>query len=545
MPKAKAKTKNISSPLPHHYLYSGTNILKNKYGETDLQLFREKSSYDIEQATKNLREEPLPEYFDLTYLCHIHHQLFKNTFEWAGKLRYAPFTFADESTAAMPEMKRGEGGRVFARDEEILESLQSFDQQLTEKNNLQGLTREDFIYEAMGLFSTLKQIHPFIDGNEHTALLFLEKLARAAGHQLDFSLTTRERIMFANISEAERGDLEPMQHLFEDISNPEKTLLLKEFMDNMKATGRNVNDHLVIVTKEGESYTGIYKGTGFNHFLLEAHGTYIIGNKDDLCPEQLKTLQLGDKFIFTAPNRKDFEHILIPKETLAPLTTHEQTERVRESARVHTARTQVQLLSQIVYRRSQALDKQMAEILQNPSLAQQLVDQIQQSPSSISPLAGFSICGLQNQTRVNARNHLAMLSDAVMNYAYAVEYTQYSINKDYQLEQKRCEKKVEKPSQNLQDLFCLSPQAQRDILFQNPMLCQELRDFVCQLESRLSAYEYRAIKHKDHETLAQSIGVSKQKAQEITETVQKAKEAHQQQIHTRKLNHSNALAMAS
>ncbi|MDD9334273.1 MAG: adenosine monophosphate-protein transferase, partial [Bartonella sp.] len=65
MPKAKSKTKG--APSPHHYVFPGTQILKNKYGETDLELFREKCSYDIEKAEKILQREPLPELFDSAY----------------------------------------------------------------------------------------------------------------------------------------------------------------------------------------------------------------------------------------------------------------------------------------------------------------------------------------------------------------------------------------------------------------------------------------------------------------------------------------------
>ncbi|WP_375660422.1 Fic family protein, partial [Bartonella sp. CL74QHWL] len=101
------------------------------------------------------------------------------------------------------------------------------------------------------LFNALNQLHPFREGNGRTQRVFFEKLAQAAGHQLDFSLVTKERMMLASVSIAENGDLEPMQHLFEDISNPNKILLLKEFMSSMKELGRNVNDRPVMVTKEG------------------------------------------------------------------------------------------------------------------------------------------------------------------------------------------------------------------------------------------------------------------------------------------------------
>ncbi len=307
MPKAKAKTKNIQITSPHHYVYPNTTTLKNKYGIKDFKAFLEKTSHDSAKAMVNLRESPLPEQFNSSYLCHIHSQLFKDTFEWAGHFRHVPFTFEDGTTAAMPEMKRTGWENAFALGDEIQEGLQKLDKTLVEKNNLRGLTREEFNFQAISLFNSLNQLHPFREGNGRTQRAFFENLAKAAGHQLEFSLVTKERMMLASIAVAEKGDLEPMQHLFEDISNPEKIHLLKEFTDNMKALGRNVNDRPVMVTKEGETYTGTYRGAGFNSFACNVKGAYIIGNKEHLTPEQLKTLKPGDRFTFTVPQKQELK----------------------------------------------------------------------------------------------------------------------------------------------------------------------------------------------------------------------------------------------
>ncbi|EJF79038.1 BID domain-containing T4SS effector [Bartonella doshiae] len=542
MPKAKSKTRG--SPSPHNYIYPGTKILKNKYGEKDLKLFLKKCSCDIEKATKILRKESLPKHFDSAYLCHIHHQLFKRTFEWAGQLRTVPFTFADDSVAAMPEMKRTEWDNAFVSDKEILESLQRLDQTLAEKDNLQGLTRKEFISEAVEIFISLKNIHPFIDGNEHTEQFFFENLAKAAGHQLNFSLVTKKRMMTAYTEAVQHGKTQPMRDLFEDISNPKKTRVLQEFMNNMKELGRDVNEHLVMAAKEDETYIGIYKGAGFDSFVLDIQGTYIIGNKEHLSPKQIKTLKTGDTITFTPPMTQDLENTLIPKQTLAPLTQSKISEMVSERTHVHTARNQIQHLSKIIYGSSKALDKQMAEIFQNPDLGQQLADQIERSPRSISRLAGVDFVCFKSQRRANAEAHVNLLCTAIMNYAYNVRYTRHAITQEYQIEQERRGRVVEKPSKNLQNLFCLSPESQTKVLSQYPLLYQELRAFVHNLDFRLSAKEYNAIKNHDYETLAKSIGVPEQKAQEITNTVQKAKEIHGQ-AYMRKLNRSNTLAMAS
>ncbi|WP_273760268.1 BID domain-containing T4SS effector [Bartonella sp. ML70XJBT.G] len=544
MPKAKAKTKNISTPSPHHYVYPKTTTLKNKYGIKDLKSFLEKCSHDTAQAMGDLRKEPLPEYFDSAYLCHIHKQLFHNTFEWAGHPRHIPFTFADGTTAAMPEMKRTGWEHPFAIGDEVQEGLQRLEQTLAEKDNLRGLTREEFNTEAIDLFNALNQIHPFREGNGRTQRVFFENLSLAAGHQLDFSLVTKERMMLASVAVAEKGDLEPMQHLFEDISNPEKIGLLQEFMGNMKALGRNVSDRPVMVAKEGKTYTGTYRGAGFNSFAFNVKGAYIIGNKEHLTPEQLKTLQPGDKFTFTAPKGRDLENTLIPKETLAPLTKSEMVELIAEDACVQTSRKQLKQLSKTVYGSSKKCDDKMIAIIKNPSCGQHIANQIEQVPHSVAPLAGFSLCGLQSHTRANAKNHVELLCAAIMNFTHAVQHAEKEITQEHQREQNRRATAVEKPSQSLQDVLALPKELQQEALASNPSLQKELSNFTKSVNARLSAQEHRAIKNGDHEALAQALGTSVNKAQEITQTVQKSKEAYQNN-QERTLYCAKTLAIAS
>ncbi|PIT69010.1 BID domain-containing T4SS effector [Bartonella tribocorum] len=546
MPKAKFKKANVTStvPSPEHYMYPKSTTLKNKYGITNLEAFTAKCAHDSAKAMINLREAPLPEKFDSSYLCSIHQCLFENTFEWAGQTRNVPFTFLDSSVAVMPKMKRAEWNSVFANDDEIEKGLQTLNKTLAEKNDLRSLTREDFILEAVPLFVSLKNIRPFIDGNEHTIHFFFEKLAQAAGHQLNFSLVTKERMLVASVAAIQNDNLEPMQHLFEDISNPEKICLLQEFMDNMKNLGRNINDRPVMVTKEGETYTGTYRGAGLNSFAFNVKGAYIIGNKEHLTPEQLKTLKPGDRFTFTAPKTQELEQTLIPKETLAPLTKDEKAELIAEDARVHTTRDQIQKLSKTVYGNEKTLDKQMVAIIKNPALGQQLAEQIEKAPNSVAHLAGFSLCGLQNQARANAKNHLEMLCSAVANFAHAVKHAEKEITQEHATEQSRRAKTVEMPSKGLQDLFTLPKELQQEALAKNPELQKELNNLVKNINSRLSATEHKAVKNNAYETLAQSMGISENKAQKIAQTVKQAKEVHQQ-AYAHTINRSNVLAMAS
>ncbi|PIT68831.1 BID domain-containing T4SS effector [Bartonella tribocorum] len=534
----------VKKPSSKHYIYPGRMTLKNKYGIQDYTSFLEKCAHDTTKEMINLREEPLPEQFNSSYLYSIHHKLFKNTFEWAGHPHHIPFTFKDGTIAVMPEMRKMEWDNSFASGDEISKGLQQFDQTLSQKNNLQGLTREEFNLEAANLFNALNYIHPFREGNGRTQRAFFEKLAQAAGHQLDFSLVTKERMTLASVAGAVNGDLEPMQHLFEDISNPEKVDLLREFMDKMENMGRNVNDRPVMVAKEGETYTGIYRDAGPNSFAVNMNGAFIIGNKYHLTPEQLKTLKPGDKFTFTVPQTQELKNILIPKGTLPPLEKTELVELIAEDADVHTSLRDIQQLSKIVYGSSKTLDKQMVAILKNPDLDQQLANQIENEPDSVARLAGFSLWGLQSPARINAKNHLDMLCYAVVNFGHAVRHAQTEITQEYAIKRSHHATTVEMPSKSLQDIFALPKELQQEALAKNPELQKELTNLVKNINCRLSANEHKAIKNNDYVILALSIGVSENEAKQIAQTVKQIKEVHQQAC-TRTINHSNVLAMVN
>ena len=71
---------------------------------------------------------------------------------------------------------------------------------------LRGLTRETFAVQAADLMAELNAIHPFREGNGRTQRLFMRELAKGAGHNLDFAVVSKERMLQASIAANEQGD---------------------------------------------------------------------------------------------------------------------------------------------------------------------------------------------------------------------------------------------------------------------------------------------------------------------------------------------------
>lgn len=501
MTKAKVKTKG--SPSSRHYFYPGSKTFKNKYGITDFNAFRDKCLRDIEKATIVLQKEPLPDCFDSSYLCHIHKKLFCNTFEWAGQLRSVPFMFEDNTTAAMPKMKKRGWGNAFATGDAIQECLQELDHTLLKKGYLRGLSREEFIGEVIPIFLSLHHIHPFRVGNRRTQEIFCANLAKAADHQLNFSLIPRNRMMVALSTAEKDGDLKPLKNLFEDISNPKKVAVLQAFAKQIKKRRRKQH---------------VY--------------------------EQSKTPKPSNGMNFKVQIVEEHEDILIPEKQLAPLTEEELLKRVRESSCVCTSQEQIQHLSRVVYGNSQVLNKYTVDLIKNPEFGQILAAQIERAPRSIAKLAGINLCGLKNSARRDAENYADLLGNAMTDFAHAVKHAKGQIIKDYQKEQERCGKAVKMPSSSLQDLLELPRESQQTILRNSSTLQKELDSLVKEINVRFSSNEHKAVKNDDYKKLSKTLSVSEDKAKQITKIIQKTKEAHRlSQVCTR--DRSGMLAIAS
>ncbi|AFR26691.1 putative cell filamentation protein [Bartonella quintana RM-11] len=294
---------------------------------------------------------------------------------------------------------------------------------------------------------------------------------------------------------------------------------------------------------EGETYRGIYKGEiSEESFMLNLEGFSILGNKKHLTQKKPKTLRPGDKFTFTAPRTRDLENTFISKETLAPLTKMEMAEMAAEDARVHTCRDQIHKLSEIVYGSSKTLDQKMVEIIKNPSVGDQLAEQIEKSPHSLANLAGFDLICFKSRARIKAKENVELLSCAVSNFAFAVRQAKKEITQEHQAEQNRRGQEVAMPSQSLKNLLSMPKELQQTALAASLLLQKELESLIKQVSNRLSGNEQRALKNKNYDALAKNLGVSQHKAKEITQTVNQARDA-QKQLQTRTVSRSKVLAM--
>lgn len=143
------------------------------------------SSPSEAEITDQRATEPFPEgLLDYTHYRAVHHHLFQDVYDWAGKPR---------------KVRISKGGNPFCYPEHIDKQMEQLFGWLASNEYLQSLDKAQFAKQAAHFLAELNAIHPFREGNGRTQLSFLAMLAEVAGHPLDLERLDPKGILDATI----------------------------------------------------------------------------------------------------------------------------------------------------------------------------------------------------------------------------------------------------------------------------------------------------------------------------------------------------------
>lgn len=176
------------------YCYPGTTVLRNR-----ADLMRQEDLDEFELAMTLLRaEEPWPAgNLDCEHYLRLHHHLFQDVYDWAGKIR---------------SVRIGKAGNWFCYPEYIDRELQRLFAvhgvaHLTDKPDL-----AEFRMKSAVFLSELNAIHPFRDGNGRTQMAFIAMLSQLARYTFDEDALHPQDVIDAMIASF-RGELAPLHRL--------------------------------------------------------------------------------------------------------------------------------------------------------------------------------------------------------------------------------------------------------------------------------------------------------------------------------------------
>jgi cell filamentation protein len=175
-----------------------------------------------------------------------------------------------------------EGSREFVAGPHIAGALDEIVAKLRDAGYLGGLSREAFAERAADLLAELNAVHPFREGNGRTQRAFVEQLAHAAGHDLDFSVISKERMIAASIAAHDENDLGPMRRLFADAIDPARQEALREVIDFFDRQQFPWNDRYIATVEPGHPVEVTFVGVAGDHFMARTGSQILIGNVADL-----------------------------------------------------------------------------------------------------------------------------------------------------------------------------------------------------------------------------------------------------------------------
>ena len=203
------------------YCYPNSNVLKNKYGLTNLvaleQIERKSSSLAIVQ----LQSDVIKGNFDLKHLQSIHKAIFSDIYDWAGKIRTVDIAKSN----------------LFCR----VQFLDSYSQDIfgrlkKQDNFLLGLPKQQAIKKLAEYMGDINALHPFREGNGRTQREFIKYLSKVTGIELHMDKVTSDRMMDASLKSF-NTDYSGFEQIFNEIAKP---MTLEEQESFIKSISRQV-----------------------------------------------------------------------------------------------------------------------------------------------------------------------------------------------------------------------------------------------------------------------------------------------------------------
>ena len=274
------------------YLYPGTDVLRNVPGLRNAEQLTAFEAVKTAHRIYELLNNPVVGRFDPAHLKAIHQRVFRDVFPWAGEFRTAMLGKAEHPGQAPtwftpPHLLEHEAERIFSS--------------LHRANLLRGIPRKAFARHAARLLAEINKLHPFREGNGRTQRLFIDALARQAGHPVYFDVISRERMVQASI-EANGGNLGMMGRMLEEITNEDRIQPLRRAIAFLSRERFNWNDTYIATTTGGERYTGKLVGRDGEAFMMRSDDNRIlIGRAIDIDP----AIRSGERLEFRAGPQPD------------------------------------------------------------------------------------------------------------------------------------------------------------------------------------------------------------------------------------------------
>ncbi len=151
---------------------------------------------------------------------------------------------------------------------------------------LRGSSVERFAEIAGKVLAELNYVHPFREGNGRTQEALLASLGREYGHEVDFTVITKPRMIEASIATTNDPSNPAMKYVFEDAIDPNRQEAIRAAFVDLEMRGENAFEHNVRSARPGEQVSGQVLGHDIRVASLVTDNGIVAVDRADL-PERL------------------------------------------------------------------------------------------------------------------------------------------------------------------------------------------------------------------------------------------------------------------
>ena len=180
------------------YVYPGTDVLINKFDCRNPEELQKLEALSTGGNLAYLQLHPVKGKFDFQHLKDIHHFIFQDIYEWAGKVRTVDIG------------KNNLFCRVQFIEEYAKEVFGDFHKSCKDAGN----NRDMFITALAVHYADLNALHPFREGNGRSQREFIRELCLDCGYVLDLTKTTHKEMLSSSIVSFNTGDTSGFREIF-------------------------------------------------------------------------------------------------------------------------------------------------------------------------------------------------------------------------------------------------------------------------------------------------------------------------------------------
>lgn len=186
------------------YCYPDSNTLINKLNITNAETLQHAEIEHTSNRLFELQNNSMKGNFDFKHLCKIHHHIFQDLYEWAGK----------------PRTVNIGKGNLFCLVQNIDYYANSIFERYYKDCMAAGNDKDRFIQVFADHYADLNALHPFREGNGRSQREFARQLCLKCGYVFDLTKTKHEVMLSASILSFDKGDNSGLENIFKNTVIP-------------------------------------------------------------------------------------------------------------------------------------------------------------------------------------------------------------------------------------------------------------------------------------------------------------------------------------